>query len=163
MRSPRLILMLDGGQGQKTLRRLFSGLRRSRAQSRPKSLFKLRPGPAAQKESNDIPVLAVKHGLRHGSFPLRIYPVIKAIEVDSWFLPVVRKTRRHFRKEPANQIHIRFVVHMYSDHFDPLWFELLGEVYHHGIFVTARFAPGRPEIHDQRLAVVFGEKLLIAA
>src|ERR1700722_14278735 len=150
MRSPRSILMLDAGEGQK--RRLLSGLRRSRAQSRPKSLLKLWPGPAAQKESNYVPVFSVKHGLRHGAFPLRIDAVIKAIQVDSWLLPVVRKARRHFHQEPADQIHVRLVVHVDSDDFDPLRFELLSELNHHGIFITARFAPGRPEIHNQRLA-----------
>src|ERR1700678_4099618 len=118
--------------------------------------------PRAQEISADAPIAVVKDRLRHGSFPCRIHSLIERVEIDPWFLAVVRKVWLRARDEPANQIHVRIVVHVYSDDAHALCFKLSSQLNNQGVFVTARFAPGSPKIHDQRLAAVFCEDLWVA-
>src|ERR1700677_3646594 len=126
------------------------------------SLFENGPGPRAQEISADAPIARVKNCLRHGSFPCGIHSLIECVEIDPWFLAVIREVRLRARDEPANQIHVRIVVHVYSDDAHALCFKLSSQLNNQGVFVTAGFAPGSPKIHDQRLAAVFCENLLVA-
>src|ERR1700683_4788714 len=116
----------------------------------------------AQEISADAPIARVKNSLWHRTFPVRIYASVKRVEIDSWFLAVIRKVRLRARDKPANKIHVRIVVHVYSDDAHALCFELSSQLNDQGVFVTARFAPGSPKIHYQRLAAVFCENLLVA-
>src|ERR1700689_3010285 len=126
------------------------------------SLFENGPGPRAQEISADAPIARVKNCLRHGSFPCGIHSLIERVKIDSWFLAVIREVRLRARDEPANQIHVRIVVHVYSDDDHALCFKLSSQLNNQGVFVTARFAPGSPKIHYQGLAAVFCEDLLVA-
>ena len=66
------------------------------------------------------------------------------------------------REKMADEINFSILIETDAHHCEVLRRELLGDLIDHGIFVAARFAPGSPEIHDQRLAAVFRENLLVA-
>jgi len=130
--------------------------------SRSRSCSKTGRGRVPRKYPPMRPSRVVKNCLRHGSFPCRIHSLIERVEIDPWFLAVVRKVWLRARDEPANQIHVRIVVHVYSDDAHALCFKLSSQLNNQGVFVTARFAPSSPKIHYQRLAAVFCEHLLVA-
>src|ERR1700722_2679424 len=98
-------------------------LRSGFCQKIAEGLFKNRTGPRAQEKKIDVPVARVKNCLRHGAGPGRIHPVIERVEVDSRFLPVIRKMRLRARDKTANEIHVGIIIHVDADHADTLGLE----------------------------------------
>src|SRR5205823_15102082 len=79
-----------------------------------------------------------------------------------WFLPVIGEYRLVTRYEAPHQDQIAVLIHVHADDFQSFRRVQLRQFIQQGIFVAARLAPGRPEVHQQRLSAILLHQFLVS-
>src|SRR6266446_186219 len=75
--------------------------------------------------------------------------------------PVVGKYRLIPRQKTPHQDQIPIIIQAYAHHLQSLRRVLLRQFIQQRVFVTARFAPRRPKVHQQRFPVVLLDQFLV--
>src|SRR5712672_2689522 len=112
--------------------------------------------PCAEEVTDQPAVFVIEKCRRELASPIGQYRLVKFCLFFwlSWLLSVIREYWLIACYEPPHQNQIAILIGIHACQAQSLWRILFRQLIEHRIFITARFAPCRPEIDQKRFSIV---------